>query len=171
MTCANYYTAFIQKKYFTTSTCNYIIFITIFSAAESKRRTKMGRKDKGHKQGQSRNNPVFKVMGGGGKVNKQAGKQKAQEVKSKLKKITTNSTKSKESIISLDAQFKEIQHSTSGSISGSSKEKADKTAKKVEPLSGVLNAPEADMDGLMDIMEGSALTTNKDKKEEETKKT
>ena len=48
----------------------------------------MGKKDK-HKQGQSRNNPVFKVMGGGAsKVSKgQGNKQKAQEVKSKLKKV------------------------------------------------------------------------------------
>ena len=43
---------------------------------------KMGKKDK-HKLGQSRNNAVFKVVNG--KANKQKGK--AQEVKTKLKKV------------------------------------------------------------------------------------
>ena len=42
----------------------------------------MGKKDK-HKLGQSRNNAVFKVVNG--KANKQKGK--AQEVKTKLKKV------------------------------------------------------------------------------------
>ena len=46
----------------------------------------MGRKDK-HKAGQSRNHPVFKVMGNSGKVGNKGNNQKASEVKSKLKKV------------------------------------------------------------------------------------
>ena len=46
----------------------------------------MGKKDK-HKLGQSRNNAVFKVVNG--KSNKQKGK--AQEVKTKLKKVNSTS--------------------------------------------------------------------------------
>jgi len=125
----------------------------------------MGKKDK-HKQGQSRNNPVFKVMGGGNKVGKQAGKQKAQEVKTKLKKLS-NPSKGKESVQSLDDKFKEIQHSKTVSISGAGKVSAN-AKKKVVPLSGVLNAPEADVDGLMDCMEVSALTAKEAAGEEKT---
>ena len=46
----------------------------------------MGKKDK-HKAGQSRNHPVFKVMGNTGKVANKAKVQKTQEVKTKLKKV------------------------------------------------------------------------------------
>ena len=44
----------------------------------------MGRKDK-HRPGQSRNNAVFKVVGGFGKA--KHGKNKAKEVELKLKKV------------------------------------------------------------------------------------
>ena len=69
---------------------------------------------------------------------------------------------SKESVQSLDQKFKEIQHNSSVSISGAAQKKEG--AKKLAPLSGVLNAPQADMDGLMDCMEGSALTTKQEEK-------
>ena len=46
----------------------------------------MGKKDK-HKAGQSRNHPVFKVMGNTGKVANKSKQIKTQEVKTKLKKV------------------------------------------------------------------------------------
>lgn len=112
----------------------------------------MGKKDK-HKAGQSRNHPVFKVMGNTGKVANKSKQQKTQEVKTKLKKLSLpNKSKTKDTIDSLDSQFKSIQQNSSISISAS-KDKPDQTRQKIIPMSGVLNEPNVDMDGLMTSME------------------
>ena len=127
----------------------------------------MGKKDK-HRPGQSRNHPVYKVVGSSGKVAK--GKQKAQEVKGKLKKVRflmdffivsriflnknpfqiSNPSKHKEAIESLDDTLREIQHS-SVSVSGSSQ--VQKKPTKIPSMAGILNAPKVNMDALMEDME------------------
>ena len=64
----------------------------------------------------------------------------------------------KDAIESLDSQFNSIQHDKAINISSTSTKK-DK--QKITPMSGVLNQPEVDMDGLM-----TSMDKLKDKSEE-----
>ena len=58
----------------------------------------------------------------------------------------------KDAIESLDSQFNSIQHDKAINISSSSTE-VPKDKQKITPMSGVLNQPEVDMDGLMTSMD------------------
>ena len=71
-----------------------------------------------------------------------------------------NKSKTKDTIDSLDSQFKSIQHNSAISISASASDKTE-NRQKIVPMSGVLNEPNVDMDGLMESMDKL-----KDKKQE-----
>ena len=66
----------------------------------------------------------------------------------------------KDAIESLDSQFNSIQHDKAINISSTST-KVPKDKQKIAPMSGVLNQPEVDMDGLM-----TSMDKLKDKSEE-----
>ena len=66
----------------------------------------------------------------------------------------------KDAIESLDSQFNSIQHDKAINISSTSN-KVPKDKQKIAPMSGVLNQPEVDMDGLM-----TSMDKLKDKSEE-----
>ena len=71
-----------------------------------------------------------------------------------------NKSMAKDAIESLDSQFNSIQHDKAINISSTST-KVPKDKQKIAPMSGVLNQPEVDMDGLM-----TSMDKLKDKSEE-----
>lgn len=114
----------------------------------------MGRKDK-HKQGQSRNNPIFKVVGGtAGKT-----KNKPREVNIKLKNISLKSKTSqstKEVIENLDAKLLDLQKK-SIPLAGSSAPKSSSTY--ITPLTGTLSSSKIDLDSIVSNFETKMQST------------
>lgn len=108
----------------------------------------MSKKDK-HKQGQSRNNPVFKVASG--RLSKQKGK--AKEVCSKLKKISSEARKA---VDDADVTFKALQKQ-----SVSMKGKVAPTKTKIEP-SNLLTKDDShgtNVNSLTEMMETTNTST------------
>ena len=113
----------------------------------------MGKKEK-HRQGQSRNNPVFKVANG--RFSKTKGK--AKEVTSKLKKLQMQQTKTSKAIANADIAFKALQKN-SVSMKGKPVSVSSKT--KIEP-SNLLNKEDCqkvNVDALAEIMETTSTST------------
>ena len=113
----------------------------------------MGRKDK-HKLGSTRNNPLFKVVGG--KASK--AKAKPREVDLKLKKITVSKKeKQSQNISDLDAQLTVLQH---GQVTFRAKEVPKK---KVEPIKSEEKVQPEEVDSIADIMDNMSAEQSKAK--------
>jgi hypothetical protein len=113
------------------------------------------KKDK-HKLGQSRNNPVFKVVGG--KSGKS--KNKPREVNIKLKNIIVRgkaSQSTKEVTENLDAKLIDLQKK-SVPLSGSSTSKST-SGSHIKPLTGMLSTSQIDMDSMMDNFKSNMQPT------------
>lgn len=112
----------------------------------------MGKKDK-HILGSSRNNPIFKVVGGkAGKA-----KNKAQEVNTKLKKINVTKKSAgqliKEVTEKLDTKFTDLQKKSVPFSGTCTKVSEALLTSKLKPITGTLSSTNVDVDSIVNNFE------------------